>query len=182
MTNRLFLALNIPDASLKKLIDLRDKIYGAPNNVKWENKEKLHITVKFLGDVGENILDLILRRLEDIKFSKISSSFTEFGFFKKNGLLKILFAAVDDSTQIQEFYKIINDECELLGFKWENRKFKPHLTMLRIKNNENINRLIVFNKKKIDNIKFDINSFSILKSELKSGGSEYSIVKKINLI
>ena len=97
MTSRLFVALDIPDSALDQLIDLRDKIYGSPNNVKWENEDKLHITLKFLGDVGENVSELILRRFEDIEFPKISSSFSEFAFFKKNGFLKILFADIEEN-------------------------------------------------------------------------------------
>jgi 2'-5' RNA ligase len=181
MTNRLFVALDIPESALNELIELRDKLYGTPNKVRWESKEKLHITLKFLGDVGENVSELILRRFEDIEFPKISSSFSKFGFFKKNGLLKILFAGIDDNMKIEEFHKIINDECALLGFNKEDRKFKPHLTLLRIKENEDLNRLVVFNKKIIDNINFEINSFSVIKSELKPGGSEYSILKEFKL-
>ena len=181
MTSRLFIALDIPDEGLDQLIDLRDKVYGTPNNVNWENKDKLHITLKFLGDVGENVSELILRRFEDIEFPKISSSFNKFAFFKKNGVLKILYAGINGNEQIQEFHEIIENECALLGFQKEDRKFNPHLTLLRIKENEDLNRLIAFNKKIIEDIKFDINSFSVIKSELLPSGSEYTIVKKFNL-
>ena len=59
MTNRLFIALDIPDPVLEKLIEIKNNLYGKSDNIKWEDKEKLHITVKFLGDVGENITDLL---------------------------------------------------------------------------------------------------------------------------
>lgn len=181
MTSRLFIALDIPDEGLDQLIDLRNQVYGTPNIVNWESKNKLHITLKFLGDVGENVSELILRRFEGIEFPKISSSFSKFAFFKKNDVLKILYADISENEQIQEFNKLIESECELLGFQKEYRKFKPHLTLLRIKENEDLNRLIAFNKKAIENIDFEINSFSIIKSELLPSGSEYTIVKKFNL-
>ena len=88
MTSRLFIALDIPDEGLDQLIDLRNQVYGTPNIVNWESKNKLHITLKFLGDVGENVSELILRRFEGIEFPKISSSFSKFAFFKKNDVLK----------------------------------------------------------------------------------------------
>ncbi len=65
----------------------------------------MHITVKFLGDVGENITDLLLNRLEEIEFKKISASFNKFGFFKRNGVLKILFANLNENKKIYRFQR-----------------------------------------------------------------------------
>lgn len=182
MISRLFIALDIPDDEIYKLNDLRDEIYGTPNDLRWEDVSKMHITLKFLGDVGENITELLIRRLEDIEFEKISAKFNKFSFFKKNGSLKILFANLAENKRIMELYKLIEEECGLLGFEGETRKFYPHLTMLRIKENENIERLLKFNNYQINNSEFNISSFSVIKSELLRTGSEYTIVKRFNLL
>jgi len=181
MTSRIFISLDIPDKNLDELISQRDQIYGLPNNVRWESKDKLHITLKFLGDVGENILELLIRRLEDIQFKKINSKFDKFSFFKKNGALKILFAGFHKNSNIHEFQDLIEKESELLGFKKEFRKFHSHLTLLRMKGKEDISRFAVFNNHDIVGEDFIIDSFSIIKSELKPNGSEYTILKSFNL-
>ena len=181
MTSRLFIALNIPDYEKNQIINLRDEIYGEPNNLDWEHESKMHITLKFLGDVGENITDLLLSRLEEIDFKKISASFNKFAFFKRNGELKILFVNLNKNDKIQYFNQIIEEESQLLGFQKEKRAYKPHLTLLRLKGNEDINRLKIFNNYEIHNSDFIINSFSLIKSELFSTGSEYTIVKSFNL-
>lgn len=181
MTSRLFIALDIPENVLDDLIDLRDQIYGTPNDLRWESKEKMHITIKFLGDVGENISELIIRRLEQIDFEKISANFDKFAFFKKNNVLKILFANLQENKVISEFQNIIESESELIGFTKEKRNFRPHLTMLRLKGKEDLNRLKIFNNYQIKNSEFLISSFSLIKSELFSSGSEYKIVERFNL-
>lgn len=181
MTSRLFIALDIPENEINRVIELRNDIYGKPNDLAWEHESKLHVTVKFLGDVGENITELLLTRLKEIEFEKISVGFDKFGFFKRNGVLKILFANLNENKRILELYNIIDKECSLLGFPKEKRVYRPHLTILRLKGSEDINRLKIFNNYKIHNSDFIINSFSLIKSELFSSGSEYTIVKSFNL-
>jgi RNA 2',3'-cyclic 3'-phosphodiesterase len=182
MTSRLFISLDIPENNLEKLLRQRDEIYGLPNDVKWENKDKLHITLKFLGDVGENITELMIRRFEELEFNRIRAKFDKFSFFKNNGSLKILFAGFQENQAIIEFQEIIKKECELLGFESVNKKFHPHVTLLRIKDKENISRLVNFNNYAIEGDEFIIKKFSIVKSELKPSGSEYNIVKSFKLI
>lgn len=182
MTNRLFIAFDIPESIQAELITLRDSLYGLPNDIKWEEIDKFHVTIKFLGDVGENLTDLILRRLEEVEFNQILTSFSNFAFFKKFGSLKILYTKLENNKNIQEFYKVIENECELLGFEKENRKYHPHLTLLRIKNDINLNKLLIFNNFEIPNLSFKINSFSIIKSKLKLTGSEYSVIKSFKLL
>lgn len=182
MISRLFIALDIPTDEIYKLTDLRDEIYGTSNDLRWEDVSKMHITLKFLGDVGENISELLIRRLEEIKFEKISAKFNKFSFFKKNGSLKILFADLKENKKIVELYKILEEECGLLGFERETRKFYPHLTLLRIKDNDEVERLLKYNNYQIKNSEFNINSFSVIKSELLRTGSEYTIVKRFNLL
>ena len=55
MTIRTFVALQIPDEELKKIIDIRNDVYGFSDRAKWEPADKLHVTLKFIGDTGENI-------------------------------------------------------------------------------------------------------------------------------
>lgn len=182
MISRLFIAFDIPDDALEILIDLRDKIYGNSDNLRWEKREKLHITAKFLGDVGENIQDLLIRRFEEIEFNKISCKFGKFNFFKRAGELKILFASIEENIKLNELHNIIEDECTLLGFDKENRNFKPHVTMLRLKGREDLSKLRKFSNYHIDDINFEIDSFSIVKSELDPSGSRFTILKRFNLI
>ncbi len=153
-----------------------------PNNIKWENEDKLHITVKFLGDVGENLTELIIDRLENLVFNPFEAEFSKFSFFSKNRERKILYAGFNENTNFNNFHKLIEDECELLGFNRENRKFLPHLTLLRIRDKNNQKIFEKFNITDIKINKFTIDSFSLLKSELKPTGSEYTLIKSFKMI
>lgn len=182
MTSRIFIALDIPSNELQSILNLRDTIYSSTQTVRWEDVNKLHITLKFLGDIGENVSELLIRRLELISFPKIHSQFEKFSFFKRNGSLRILFAALRESNKLNQLHTLIEDECELVGFEKEKRKFHPHVTILRLKGTEELKSMEIFNNYKIKGSEFVINSFSLYKSELKPTGSEYIKIKSFNLV
>lgn len=182
MTNRLFISLDIPEDILDNLIKQRDEIYGEHNFVSWEKKEKMHITLKFLGDVGDYTTDLLITRLDEIVYNEINIEFDKFAFFKKQNMLKILFASIIENERVTELFDKVENECELCGFKKEKRKFHPHITLLRLKGKEDLNNLIKFQNVKIELNKFTVRTFSLLKSELKPTGSEYTKIKSYKLI
>ncbi len=66
MTNRLFIALNIPQLIKDNILEIRNTIYGLEKNVRWEKDEKLHLTLKFLGDVETTKNEEILFRINSL--------------------------------------------------------------------------------------------------------------------
>jgi 2'-5' RNA ligase len=182
MTSRLFISLDLPENVVNKLVDLRNNKVNHLNNFRWEHDEKLHITLKFLGDVGENVTELLIRRFEEIKFDKFVCKFKNFSFFGKNGIPKILHADFEKNDKIINFHEIIDSECEFLGFNKEKRKFKPHVTLLRIKEDTNITQLKDFSNSPIGIESFEVETFSIVKSELNYEGSVYTKIKSFKLL
>ncbi len=181
MTNRLFVGLDLPQATKDYIAEQRNKIYGKPNVISWESDENQHITLKFLGDVGENITELICDRFDNILATPIEAEFSNFNFFKKNDKLKILYLGLKDSPKITNLFSIIEDECELLGFPKEKRKFKPHLTLLRVRENTDKSGLEKFNSYNLEH-GFIIDSFSLFKSELENNHSKYTVLRRFKLI
>ncbi len=182
MTHRLFIALEIPEEAIDKVCKIRDEIYGIPNNVKWESKDKLHITLKFLGDVGENMTELIINQLDAIVYDKFIAEFSFFGIFNKNNLPKILWIGLKENKKLIELQNKVENTIELLGFEKEQRRFKPHITLLRLKGKEELKKIYKFQKYSFPKINFNIEKILLLKSILKPSGSEYSVVKSFNLI
>ncbi len=180
MTNRLFVSFDLPEETLEFVTNKRDEIYGIPNDVKWEPDEKLHITSKFFGDVGDYLTELILDRFENLNLQSVKCEFSEFNFFKKNNEFKVLYVGIKNNSELLKIQTLVENECSLLGFEKENRTFKPHLTILRLKGNEDFEKLNKFVNIKIEQ-SFEINTFSLVKSELKPSGSEYKILKSFKM-
>jgi 2'-5' RNA ligase len=183
MTDRLFVALHIPENIVEKIISIRDEIYPNDNTIKWEPKFKLHITLKFLGDTQNDLIPEICKQLENTvkEFSKLHLCFELFGIFKRKGVPKIVYAGLNNNKTLQEIVDKINIDLNLLGFEKEDRKFNPHLTLLRIKGRENLENIFSFDNYKIEKIEFVRSKISLFKSTLLKSGSVYNTIKSFEL-
>ena len=183
MTSRLFIALEIPGDLLDEFIEIRDEIYGSCDRVKWEPKEKLHLTLKFLGDTLDNKIEKISKKIEKIvnKSSHINLNFTTFGMFYKQNSPKILWASLKTSEQLLNLVNNINREMEDLGLKKKKRKYKPHLTILRMRGKEDLERLNYFLESDISDLMFEAKTVTLYRSKLLRSGSVYEKVKSFEL-
>jgi 2'-5' RNA ligase len=177
---RIFIALNIPENVKNTLIELRDSIAGA--NYKWENKEKLHLTLKFIGEILESDLEKIISELSFLEnYSALDCSITNFGFFYRENNPSILWVGLNIDNTILDIIDKIESTLEKFSIRKEKRKFHPHLTLLRIKKNPGSSFINSFKNFKFEPITFKTNSISIYKSELFTTGSVYQEIKNYKL-
>jgi 2'-5' RNA ligase len=70
----------------------------------------------------------------------------------------------------------LNTRLQKFDIEIERRKFKGHLTLLRIKNHVSESFLKRFKDYSFDPIKFEANEVVLIQSLLKPAGSEYKIL------
>jgi len=181
LKNRLFVSLNLPDNVIEQIISLRGKIYN-DENIKWEPKEKLHLTIKFIGDVSNEIMDEILNELLFIdQYPSIKCSFNKFGFFYREKKPIVFWAGLGVDYKLNNLITEVNERLKKFSISPEKRKFNPHITLLRIKNDPGINFVNNFKNFTFNPILFTTNSVTLYKSILHSGGSEYIEIKNYKL-
>jgi 2'-5' RNA ligase len=184
MTNRLFVAAHIPDDLKEQIISIRTSIYKGSENIKWERKEKFHFTLKFLGDVEESRNEEIANALSGAlgNQKKIRCEFDKFGFFYKNRVPKILWLGLKHNEKLMMLAEKVDNCLSDIGFSREKRKFKPHLTILRIRGNENFSELMKFKDVNLSELTFFCDSVSLIKSVLKPESSVYYSIIKFKFI
>ena len=179
--NRLFISLNLPDNVIRQIIGLRDKIC-LEKNIKWEATEKLHLTIKFIGDVSDEMMDVISNELLFVNsYQSIKCSFNKFGFFYRDAKPFILWAGLTVDETLLNLISELNTRLEKLSVPIKQRKFNPHITLLRIKNDLGINFVNNFKNFTFEPILFTTNSISLYKSILHSEGSKYFEIKNYKL-
>lgn len=183
MKIRLFIALILDDEILERINNFRKSIYADDGITRWESKEKLHITLKFIGDVDDEVVPLILEKLEAVlkNYNKIKINFTKFGVIKKYSNPKILWLGLKRSELLEKLHDDINNALDDIGFESERRRFKPHLTLLRIKSNADINKLEIIRNSEIDFPGTFAEEVALIKSELLPSGSVYTKIKSFKL-
>lgn len=179
---RLFVALKIPDEALNRLLDIRNSRANEELNIKWEPKEKLHLTLKFIGEVQEELIPQIKNELKFIEdFSEIKCEINKFGLFYRFENPSILWAGLQCSKTLELISEELNNKLQSIGVEKENRKFKPHLTLLRVKKSVDEDLLNKFKNYNLNPILFKGKKISLIKSDLKKGGSVYTELENYKL-
>jgi RNA 2',3'-cyclic 3'-phosphodiesterase len=179
---RLFVALEIPDEIKDKIVCFRRNIISGKDNFRWEPPEKIHLTLKFIGDVDDYKVSDIINTISFVEnYKSFSFNLTIFGFFFTDNKPKILWIGLSENERLNLIVNDLNSRLSELSIPVEKRKFKSHLTILRIKNNFTQNLIDKFKNFNIPETSFTSGKVSLIKSELLSIGSKYTAIKNFEL-
>ncbi len=180
--NRLFIALPVEN----KIIDYIFQKLSQEESFKlfrWEKKENIHITLKFLGDTEGNFISSIDKELEKIaiKYSSFTLKLNKLGTFNKNGNPFILWFNFNKSDTVNLLQKDLEECLSELGYNKETREFYPHVTLLRVKNEKDSQYIKKYKEIELEPVQYILNEFYLVKSELTSKGSVYTKIKTYKL-
>lgn len=133
---RLFVALNLPEAEKQRLSDILETLRASPLPVRWVQPDSLHLTLKFLGEVPESNVDdvgaAVQRAARELQpFDLVLEGF---GMFPSRTRPRVFWVGVEPHPQLLRMQAKLEDEIEPLGYPREKRRYSPHLTLGRAKN------------------------------------------------
>ena len=188
---RAFIAIPCQDELKDKILNFQDQIKNF-GKIKLVEKENIHLTLKFLGDVDENKIKDIIEILNSISNNKNNKNNNKnnkkfeinlcgIGAFPDENYIKILWVGVSSgSEEISSLQQQIDEQLKILNFKKE-KKFHPHFTIARVKflNSRNKGELqrVLKENSDTDFGEFEVCGFQLMKSELTSSGPIYSVIK-----
>lgn len=179
---RAFIAIDIEVTN--KIKDIIKDLEKSDANLKIVEPEKMHITLKFLGDTEEkqvkNIKTIIENIVENIDPFKVKLKDT--GVFPNENYMRIIWIGLKNYDKIVEIANKLDNEISKLGFKKEKRKFSPHVTIARVRSGKNKEKLLqILNRyKDIDFLDLEIKDIKIKKSVLTKKGPIYTNLEQIN--
>jgi len=171
---RSFISIDLPEEIKTEIQKVQKTL---PNFVgKLVEKENLHLTLKFLGEIDEEKLEKIRKILAKINFAEFKMGVEEIGIFSE-GFIKIIWVGLSGCEKLQ---KEIDGSLKDL-FKKEER-FMGHLTIARVKNVDDKKGFILELKKiSVPKMEFKVKNFYLMKSDLNKKGPIYSIIEKFPL-
>jgi 2'-5' RNA ligase len=184
---RVFCAVELPLEVRARAADhiarLRDAVQGV--RASWEQEEKLHITLKFLGEVAPNRLQGLSDAASHAALSTqpFILALEGAGAFPTRGLPRILWLGINDSSgQLATLQSRLEEKCELFGFAREERPFRPHLTIARIRAPQAARKLAQLHQEVgFEAIDFPVKELVLMRSELGPGGSSYTEISRHRL-
>lgn len=181
---RVFIAIELP-------IEVRERILAHVKQVRklvpdaqagWGRPENIHLTLKFLGDTPqpqvENISEATSRSVSQIRSFKLGVAGS--GAFPRRSVPKVLWIGVSDHEgKLADLHARLEEECSLMGFKKEERRFHPHLTVARLRKPQDARSLAAaHNQLQFEPTEFDVSEVLVIRSELSSAGSRYTTLSR----
>ncbi len=182
---RTFIAIPIPESCLEMLAQMQRHLKASKAVISWTRISSIHLTLKFLGEIDPAIIPQMTESLEVI--SKQAQPFdlrlTGLGCFPNEKNPRIIWCGIQGDTDVLSRLQAgVETVCDGFGFPPENRPFRPHLTLGRVKGRINLKALAGSIGKGSDlECGFRAESFNIYKSVLKPDGAVYTVLETIAL-
>jgi len=186
MSKRIFLAIKIhPEPELLDVFDLlREEL--AEEQIKWVDEEQLHLTLKFFGETPEPKIKEIAEVVKDccMQHTWFSFDLCSPWYFRKQQQPAVIFLQVAGTGELTAFQKDLDSRFSGLGIPKEQRDFKPHLTLGRIKSindKEAFYELMKqFPRKTVQPV--PVSEVILYESILKPSGPEYRVLERFKLV
>ena len=182
---RSFFAIDLPDSFEEEIRRLQDRLRQTGADVKWVRPESVHLTLKFLGNVPEDMVEPLAeaagRRISG--HSEIHLGLKGVGVFPSRRKARVVWLGLDgDLNGLEGLQKDMETAAAAFGFAQEKRPFKPHLTMGRIRSGRKRAELLA----ELDGLQprpleFTVRAVILFKSDLKPSGAVYTALKQLPL-
>src|SRR5699024_6116423 len=133
MTNpHYFIAISLPRPLKQKLAKWQGELKNVLSYKQWPHKDDLHITLKFLGEMDDNMIDMLHQKLTQLTTLKpFYTTIDSVGTFGHPERPRVVWAGV----HLNKDLIFLQDKVEKLsmeaGFKKESRKYIPHITLAK---------------------------------------------------
>ncbi|HEY4075876.1 MAG TPA: RNA 2',3'-cyclic phosphodiesterase [Rhizomicrobium sp.] len=174
---RLFVALAIPAQVAQNIMLIQGGVPGA----RWQTREQLHLTLRFIGEVDGRdaaMLDDALTGIEAPAFDLQLHSVGQFG----NKQPHALWAGVRKSEALEHLQCKVDNAIRRVGQPQDAHKFAPHVTVARLRNPEAAKMIEWLTHNALfTSAEFPVTAFQLYSSRLTSDGSVYAVEQEYPL-
>jgi 2'-5' RNA ligase len=132
---RLFVALELQPAIADALDLAIAPLRETEPDLAWVPRDKLHLTMKFLGDVGETAVTAISRAADGVaaRHRPFDMRLGEVGAFPNFRRARVVWIGVENEPRLELLHHDLEIACAELGYEVEGRAFRPHVTLARVR-------------------------------------------------
>jgi 2'-5' RNA ligase len=182
---RCFIAINLNESIRNEIASAIEGLSSWMWDVKWVPAENLHVTLRFLGEMSDTLADRIRGELAEIakRHGCLDLSFRGAGVFPDMKRPRVIWIDLFHGPELNILKEEIDNSLVSCGIQRENRQFSPHLTIGRVRSLRGKEFLLeaveALKDKDFGNIRAD--KVSLMKSDLKPAGAQYSVIAEFPL-
>ena len=180
----MFCAFELPETLRTRINQHSERVREAVPEAaaSWSRAENIHLTVKFFGNVDHQRVPVIsaaaARAVKE--FSPIQIGVGKTGVFPRPSRPQVLWIGVEDpSGRLAALHQQLEHQFVVEGFPKEDRAFRPHLTIARIRKPHNSDQLAQAHLgMEFSSLAIELRELVLVRSELSSKGSKYTAISR----
>jgi 2'-5' RNA ligase len=181
---RLFVACEVPPdvrGAIGDVIDgLRDRSGTA---VRWVRPEGVHVTVRFLGELPQQMLPAIKMAVGEAvhRHPPFNLELSNIGTFGGREGLRIMWVGIaGDILRLEAIVRDVNTALAVVGLEPERRPFRPHLTLGRVRDEISTRQRaeieVAVGRECVPEVSWRTTHVSLMRSRLVPGGAAYDVL------
>jgi 2'-5' RNA ligase len=186
---RAFIGISLPQEIILRLSSLQEILKETNVKAAWVKPANLHITLKFLGEIGPGQLNAARIALKNTArhFNCFTATLTGLGVFPDTRSPRIIWVGVgQENGRIAQLAAAIETGIKVPEETRNNHDFLTHITIARVKSKTNLKALSgnisALSKYYADApVVFKIDKLALFESKLTAGGSIYEKVAQEDL-
>lgn len=178
---RLFVAVDLTDPARERVWRASAPLREESFPVKWVDRERLHLTLKFLGEVDGGRQPELSGALERAVagFAPLELRLGGVGAFPSLGQPRVLWVGVDGPPDLVALRDAVEEAAAGLGFERESRAFHAHVTLGRARRGAS-RRAFEGLAEAAEAVELDeacrVEGVELMESVLRPQGARYSVV------
>lgn len=180
---RAFIAVDLPkevqDCLEQISSQLKEEMGQVP--VRWVVPKNIHLTLKFLGDVSLNNIEVLTEMLEieARPYKSMVISVGGVGAYPKMRSPRVIWVGIEAPAELIALQRGIDSQTARIGYARDKRPFSPHLTLGRVSRNASPHEVRkigeVLASQKIGFLGVSrIHAVHLYRSDLKPSGAMYT--------
>ncbi len=175
---RLFFAIELDDALRSALDQAVAPLRATESSLAWVPADKLHLTMKFLGDVDETEGARLVSAADEVAARQAPFAMTlgGVGAFPNFRRPRVVWMAVEPDARIELLHHDLEIACADAGYEVEGRPFRPHITLARVRDSlphERARALARASRRVAFAATTDVGSLALLESTTGPAGTPY---------
>ncbi|WP_297497849.1 RNA 2',3'-cyclic phosphodiesterase [Thermococcus sp.] len=181
---RAFIAIDVSDEVRDNLLKAQERIGNKVAKIKFVERENLHVTLKFLGEIDEALAEEVKKALGEIanRHRKHRVKVKGIGVFPNPNYVRVIWAGIENDEGLKAIAQDVEKEMHRLGFK-KDKDFVAHVTIGRVKFVKDKLELTMALKDLAnkDFGEFEVNAIELKKSTLTPKGPIYETIARFEL-
>lgn len=183
---RVFFAVDLPatikDQVASYICQLKKK--AKSNSIRWTKPENLHITLQFLAEVRSEHINALIENVRGNINSHTKHTRMKLGgihLFPNPFRPRVIVLDIAPQEELAFLSRLIGEGIKATEYAIEDRPFRGHLTIGRIKQPQGLDLKFLAEVGQLDVEEIAVNEVVLFRSEPHSNGSKYSVLERLPL-